>query len=74
MKGYAAHYDAEARTDGDNRVVVRCTQTSPFFKTPEEADTAGKQDGRPFVVADEKGVITVPAKPVEHKKKGGILG
>lgn len=50
---FAAHWEPETQ---DGRV-VRCTGTSTFFNTANEARDAGELAERPFVVADEKGVI-----------------
>jgi len=47
-------------------LVRRCEGSGKFHDTPELADAAGKEDGRPYVVADEVGAVYVEA-PAEPK-------
>lgn len=57
MKIYAAYYNADVATSGGSKRVLRCTGTSPYKATAEDARKLGEKDGRPFVVADQHGAV-----------------
>lgn len=45
------------RADVTGTRVMRCQGTSRYRETPDLAREDGDKDGRPFVVADQHGVI-----------------
>lgn len=60
---YAPHYRpvvAEHR-------VTSCEQTGTFTENPNDAEAAGKADGRPYVIADESGHIPIGAPDTAAK-------
>jgi len=55
---YAPYYRAEV-SEG---YVRRCENTGTLVESAAQADAQGKADGRPYVVADEAGlVVEIPA-------------